>query len=64
MKDIYDPFFGFPDLVRFSWSTTEEMLKTLKAVQIDWECDEENKGTGNLLSMFSCKFFFYYNFFY
>ena len=28
--------FGFPNIVRFSWSTTVEMLKKTNAVSVKW----------------------------
>ena len=31
-----DPVFGFPQLVRFSWSTSDQILKT-KGVAVEWE---------------------------
>lgn len=31
-----DPVFGFPQLVRFSWSTSDQILKT-KGVLVEWE---------------------------
>jgi ribonuclease H2 subunit A len=35
-----DPVFGFPQLVRFSWSTTTEVLK--EAYHVDYETAEED----------------------
>ena len=34
-----DPIFGYPRLIRFSWSTTDNMLEKL-AVPIDWPTDD------------------------
>lgn len=51
-----DPIFGFPRLVRFSWSTAEKIL-TSKAIQMQFEDDEvENKKTASKKS--SIKTFF------
>lgn len=39
-----DPIFGFPTLVRFSWSTAEKILDE-KAAQVEWEeSDEEDSA--------------------
>ena len=38
-----DPVFGFPQLVRFSWSTSEQILKT-KSVMVEWEDTEEQEN--------------------
>lgn len=38
-----DPVFGFPQLVRFSWSTSEQILKT-KGVSVEWEDTEEQEN--------------------
>ncbi|CAL5227381.1 g10331 [Coccomyxa viridis] len=35
-----DPVFGFPNLVRFSWSTCVRILET-SAVPVQWECEDE-----------------------
>lgn len=40
LTDNVDPVFGFPRLVRFSWSTAEKILET-KAVEVEWEDIEE-----------------------
>lgn len=37
-----DPVFGFPHLVRFSWSTAENILNS-QALNVDWE-DAEDSG--------------------
>lgn len=36
-----DPVFGFPQLVRFSWSTADKILQE-NAVQVEWEEEEED----------------------
>jgi ribonuclease H2 subunit A len=38
-----DVVFGFPQLVRFSWSTSEQILKT-KGVTVEWEDTEEQEN--------------------
>jgi len=35
LKKNIDPVFGFPSIVRFSWSTAELVLKN-NAEQVDW----------------------------
>ena len=35
MKDCIDPVFGFPTLVRFSWSTASKMLES-KGLTVKW----------------------------
>ena len=35
--------FGFPQLVRFSWSTSDQILKT-KGVPVEWEDTEEQEN--------------------
>ncbi|XP_039283157.1 ribonuclease H2 subunit A [Nilaparvata lugens] len=53
-----DPVFGYPQLVRFSWSTAEKILKE-KAVEMEWESDEENdpslKNNTSIRSFFGQK---------
>lgn len=38
----FDPIFGFPSLVRFSWSTAEKILDE-KAAPVDWEDPDEEE---------------------
>ncbi|XP_062866455.1 ribonuclease H2 subunit A [Trichomycterus rosablanca] len=38
-----DPVFGYPQFVRFSWSTAQTLLDD-KAVTVHWDDDEENGG--------------------
>ncbi|KAK7110010.1 ribonuclease H2 subunit A-like [Littorina saxatilis] len=51
-----DPVFGFPDFVRFSWSTAALILEK-EAAAVAWEDDEEddssqNSGSASLLQFF------------
>ena len=40
-----DRVFGFKSpLVRFSWSTCKEVLEKSGAVEVTWDCDEEEDG--------------------
>eukprot|EP01031_Cornospumella_fuschlensis_P029057 gene29057-35071_t len=41
LERSYDPIFGYPNLVRFSWSTVKEVLGKRKAVEARWDCEEE-----------------------
>jgi len=47
------PFFGFPNIVRFSWGTCREALVKCNAHTIEWQCDEEESAGGDIKSMFS-----------
>jgi len=38
------PVFGYPSIVRFSWSTTREILEKQNACEIKWECDDEDQS--------------------
>lgn len=51
-----DQVFGFPQLVRFSWSTAEKILES-NAVQVDWEeiPDGEETPTAQKISKFFTK---------
>ncbi|XP_046373828.2 ribonuclease H2 subunit A-like [Haliotis rufescens] len=53
-----DPVFGFPDFVRFSWSTASQLIEK-DCVQVRWEDDDEdetkNTGSASLLSFFKKK---------
>ncbi|KAG8265501.1 ribonuclease H2 subunit A [Homalodisca vitripennis] len=40
LKNNIDPVFGFPQLVRFSWSTAQKLLDQ-HAVAVDWSDEEE-----------------------
>ena len=35
LKDVFDPVFGFPQLIRFSWSTAEKIVEK-DGVNVDW----------------------------
>ncbi|CAK9818190.1 Ribonuclease H2 subunit A [Anthophora plagiata] len=42
LSENVDPVFGFPHIVRFSWSTAEKILES-EALSVEWE-DEEDTG--------------------
>ena len=44
LEKSQEKVFGYPNLVRFSWSTTREILIKHKAVNVSWECEEEDTG--------------------
>jgi ribonuclease H2 subunit A len=45
--------FGFPNLVRFSWSTSRDALEKGIACDVKWECDEdESLGVGPGITSF------------
>lgn len=46
LRSVFDPVFGFPDLVRFSWSTAYQvMLKD--GVLVRWSDDEDENANGS-----------------
>ncbi|XP_017883456.1 ribonuclease H2 subunit A [Ceratina calcarata] len=48
-----DPVFGFPTVVRFSWSTAEIVLEK-RALSVDWDEEtEKEKGTRKISSFFA-----------
>ena len=54
-----DPVFGFPQFVRFSWSTASTVLGK-KAVPVHWEDDDDEEeydtaGSAQILSYFTVK---------
>jgi len=56
LADNVDPVFGFPDFVRFSWSTASQILDK-EAAPMAWEDDEEDEsdksgGSASLLTFF------------
>lgn len=38
--------FGYPSVVRFSWSTCRDMMIKRKCVDVKWECDDEEDAGG------------------
>ena len=54
LKAGFDPVFAFPDTVRFSWSTVDEMIAKQSGVDFDWhEEDAEAKGQPTVTSFFA-----------
>lgn len=52
-----DPIFGFPGIVRFSWSTAEKIMQE-KCIPVTWkdnEEEEEVKDTPSVLEFFAAK---------
>eukprot|EP01098_Paradermamoeba_levis_P006742 TRINITY_DN2805_c0_g1_i2.p1 TRINITY_DN2805_c0_g1~~TRINITY_DN2805_c0_g1_i2.p1 ORF type:complete len:236 (+),score=53.49 TRINITY_DN2805_c0_g1_i2:122-829(+) len=43
MRSNLDPVFGFPSVIRFSWKTTDTLLKS-KAVSVTWGTDEDQEN--------------------
>ncbi|KAK4321010.1 hypothetical protein Pmani_008175 [Petrolisthes manimaculis] len=43
LNNSLDPVFGFPGIVRFSWSTAEKIMDE-KCVPVAWKEDEEEEG--------------------
>ena len=54
LAENVDPIFGFPQLVRFSWSTVGLILKT-KGVKVEWEEDEEQNNSQKSVQNFFVK---------
>jgi ribonuclease H2 subunit A len=57
LKNNLDPVFGYPTLVRFSWSTCQEKLDS-KAVSIKWADEEDDDlptGYCKISNFFSAK---------
>lgn len=46
-----DPVFGFPQIVRFSWSTSESILDS-RAVKVEWEKIEDDEPSDKKISHF------------
>lgn len=46
------PVFGFPNLIRFSWSTSREALLKGIACDVKWECDEDDDGSTPAIQSF------------
>lgn len=50
---VQHPVFGFPNLIRFSWSTSREALEKGVACPVTWECDDEDTaGSASITSFF------------
>ncbi|KAJ3072994.1 Ribonuclease H2 subunit A [Podochytrium sp. JEL0797] len=49
LRHNMDPVFGFPDVVRFSWSTAAKMLEKSTA-SVSW--NEDDDSNGNIMSFF------------
>jgi len=57
LASVMDPVFGFPQFVRFSWSTAS-IITDKDAVAVSWEDeddDENSKGMAKMSSYFSVK---------
>jgi len=54
LAGVQHPVFGFPNLIRFSWSTSREALdKNLQVAPVTWECeDEDTGGSASITSFF------------
>jgi ribonuclease H2 subunit A len=42
LRDSVDPVFGFPSVLRFSWKTTDQLLRRA-AVDVQWSMYEEEE---------------------
>eukprot|EP00794_Sanderia_malayensis_P005327 gene5327-5996_t len=58
LKEVIDPVFGYPHIVRFSWSTASNILETSAKI-VEWDDDEEMdesaKNMAPITSFFSQK---------
>ncbi len=56
LKDNVEPVFGYPDIVRFSWSSCENILKA-RAAQVIWpeEGTDEDKPVTQLSTFANLK---------
>jgi ribonuclease H2 subunit A len=52
LAENVDPVFGFPQLVRFSWSTAEKILQS-NAIPVEWEDVEEDETEIKISSFFT-----------
>ena len=52
LREIVDPVFGYPQFVRFSWSTCGNILDT-SAPKVQWEDDDEVDEATAITSFFS-----------
>ncbi len=41
-KNLVDPVFGYPDLVRFSWGPAKAAMKEDGVVKVEWKAEEED----------------------
>uniref|UniRef100_A0A7S2Z996 Ribonuclease n=1 Tax=Rhodosorus marinus TaxID=101924 RepID=A0A7S2Z996_9RHOD len=55
LKRAVDPHFGFPGLVRFSWSTSKNVLDATGAVQVAFEEEDSEENQSNILNHFKRK---------
>jgi ribonuclease H2 subunit A len=59
LENAQHKVFGFPNIVRFSWSTSRDLLednsKGVNCCSVKWECEEENEGTEDIKSFFAAK---------
>ncbi|KAI9013028.1 ribonuclease H-like domain-containing protein [Gaertneriomyces semiglobifer] len=53
LKDNFDPVFGYPRVIRFSWSTCTKILEA-KGVKVRWP-EEEEEGGPDLRTYFGSK---------
>ncbi|KAJ3130527.1 Ribonuclease H2 subunit A [Nowakowskiella sp. JEL0407] len=51
LRDNVDPIFGYPQLIRFSWSTCEILLNK-HAVSVRWPDEEENRPGQDIRGFF------------
>ena len=56
MNNSLDPLFGFPRIIRFSWSTTSKFIETNGGYNVDWETDllleQAQNGGANITNYF------------
>ena len=52
LSQVQHPVFGFPNLIRFSWSTSREALDKGVAVPVSWECEDEDTGGSASITTF------------
>ena len=54
LSTTHQQVFGYPSIVRFSWSTTREALEKNGARKVQWECDEDQSlGGADIKNYFS-----------
>jgi len=54
MESSFDPVFGFPQMVRFSWSTADKIIQS-KGVKVLWEEEEDENKPPSVMNYFSHK---------